>query len=325
MNPTNSVDLDFTRYLVRRRDERSSLSVAGMPDYGFALDAALRQRLAAIGPVRAVAQAITSGGVPLYTQLHTMESIAIGPNQLPDIHAIGLRCAERLGIGVPQLFLSPERTPNAFTIATDDVAPIVILTAGLVDALTPDELTFVIGHECGHIHNLHGVYNTTVELMANPVAQTVVRGVARTGASIDVVRLVLAALQGGLKLFMLQWSRCAEITCDRAGLICCGDCAAAERALVKLAVGGSGAAARINIDAYLQQLETLKGMPLRLAELGHTHPLTPRRIEAVRLFHQCEVYHRWRPGQAEPALHSREETDRRCEAIVAVVQGKGAT
>jgi Zn-dependent protease with chaperone function len=313
-NPTEGVDLSFARYLEQRQAEQASRSERQVPSYSFAMDGALRQQLAAIGPLRSVAQLLSANAVPLYKQLFAMEGVAVGPRQFETIYAAGEACARRLGIGIPQIFVVGGMAPNAFTIATDDVAPIVVLTSSLVELLEPAELQFVIGHECGHIHNLHGVYNTAVELISNPAAQLLVQNLVSAGVAFDTVRLVAAAVQGGLKLFMMHWSRCAEVTCDRAGLICCGDAEAAERALVKLVVGASPTMQQINVDAYLRQLRSVS-LPLR-------HPLIPKRIEALRLFAGCETLQAWRPELATGALRSREETDELCKAILAIVKGK---
>ena len=53
---------------------------------------------------------------------------------------------------------------NAGTYGTNEESFIVVHSA-LVDAYTDEELRFVIGHECGHIHNSHVVYLTTLHFL----------------------------------------------------------------------------------------------------------------------------------------------------------------
>ncbi len=122
---------------------------------------------------------------------------------------------------------------------------------------------------------------------------------------------------------MLRWSRCAEVTCDRAGLICCGDVQAAQSALVKLVTGGAERLQNINIQEYLKQIDQIQSMPLRFLELGETHPLIPKRIKALRVFAHCSVLHSWRPelSSATPA-RSIEETDQLCEQIIGILRGR---
>lgn len=312
-NPTAIIDLDFKHYLQSREAELSSHKVGGIPDYAFSLDQELRQQIMAMGPVRAIALSLVSLAVPLYKQIQQMEGVAVSPQQYPEIYAMGEDCARRLGIGIPQIFVYYSPVLNAYTIATDDVAPMIVLSSALVEAFEPTELKFVIGHECGHIHNLHGVYNTLVELMTNSLAAVILRSIPALGA----LKLVI---QGGLLLFFMRWSRCAEVSCDRAGLICCGDVTTATVALAKLTTGGVNRLQKINIQEYLKQIQQVQSTPVRLLELTQSHPLIHKRIEAIRLFADCDVLHSWRPElRSSTSVRSKSETDRLCEQFISVL------
>jgi Zn-dependent protease with chaperone function len=317
-NPTATVDLDFAHYLAQRQGQLSAHLVGGIPDYAFSMDQTLRQQIESLGPVRSLTKSLVATLVPLYKQIQQMQGVAVGPRQYPDIYTLGEDCARQLGIGIPQIFIYYSPLLDAYTYATDDIAPMVVLSSALVEAMTPTELKFVIGHECGHIHNLHGVYNTAVELMTNALAQTILQSIPAMGA----MKLLI---QGGLRLFFMRWSRCAEITCDRSGLICCGDLTAAQLALAKLATGGVDRLQGINLSEYLKQIQTVQSTPVRLLELFQSHPLIPKRIEALRLFAECEVFYRWRPelGTAASAW-SKQATDEQCEQFIHVL-AKGYT
>jgi Zn-dependent protease with chaperone function len=313
-NPTAIIDLDFDHYLQSRTSELNSHLVGGIPDYAFSLDGELRQQLTAMGPVRAIAQSLVSFTVPYYKQIQNMQGVAVSPQQYPEIYAIGEDCAKRLGIGIPQIFVYFSPLFNAYTIATDNVAPMIVISSALVEALEPQELKFVIGHECGHIHNLHGVYNTAVELMTNGLAKVILH-------SIPALGVLEGLIQGGLMLFFLRWSRCAEITCDRAGLICCGDSTTAQIALAKLVTGGGGRLQGINIQEYLKQICNVQSTPVRLLELFATHPLIPKRIEAIRLFADCELFYSWRPELqfSTASIRSKIEVDDLCKQFINVL------
>ncbi|PMB39611.1 peptidase M48 Ste24p [Fischerella thermalis CCMEE 5330] len=311
-NPTAAVDLNFGHYLEVRDRQLSAHLVGGIPDYAFSLDQKLRQQLTAMGPVRTVAQALVSWSVPIFQQLLLMESIEVGPQQYPHIYALGEDCAHRLGIGVPQIFIQRGSESDAYTFATDDIAPIIVLSSEIVESFTPEELKFVIGHECGHIHNLHGVYNTVIEIMTNQLAEGVLKSVPTQGV-LDLF------VQGGLTIFFKRWSRYAEITCDRAGLICCGDVRTAELAFVKLIIGSGDSLKQINIDKYLQQMSKNPSPPMQMQELFQTHPLIPKRIKALRLFAECNVFHSWRPDAKTPDVRSKQETDNLCEQALRIM------
>jgi Zn-dependent protease with chaperone function len=311
-NPTATIDLNFGHYLEVRKRQESAHLVGGIPDYAFSLDQKLRQQLMAMGPARAMAQSLVNWAVSIVEQLHQMQSIAVGPQQKPNIHALGEDCAHRLGIGVPQIFIQSGSDANAYTFATDDIAPIIVLSSAIVESFTLEELKFVIGHECGHIHNLHGVYNTTIEIMTNQLAKGILQSVPTQGMLNNFV-------QCGLTIFFKRWSRCAEITCDRAGLICCGDVNTAKLALIKLITGGGDSLGQINIESYLQQISKSSSAPIQLLELFETHPLIPKRIKALDLFSECNVFHSWRPEAKTQNAWSKEETDNLCEQAIRVM------
>lgn len=321
-NPTNAVDLDFAHYVDRRKQELAPHLQGDVPDYSFGMDGKLRRQLAAMGPIRMLAKLMVSTAIPYQRQRFAMFGVAVGPHQYPEIYNLGEDCARLLGIGIPQIFIAPDETRNAFTWATDDAAPLIVITNSLIEVLTPEELKFVIGHECGHIHNLHGIYNAAVEMLVNPVAKLMMTQMSLSGLTPGSVELVSNLIRGGLQLFMLRWSRCAEITCDRAGVICCGDIKVAQHALVKLVIGGSEQLKDINIDEYVKQLDQIKSGPLRFWELGQTHPLILKRLKAIQAFGDCEILAAWRSDWKAPSvLRSKEQIDQQCAQIIDVLKG----
>jgi Zn-dependent protease with chaperone function len=168
---------------------------------------------------------------------------------------------------------------NAHTFGTTDDACIV-LNAALVDHLSELELLDVIGHECGHIQNDHAVYMTTLYLLTR-AGNTLLRWGARPA---------VLALNG--------WARRAEITCDRAGLLCTRDLDASVGCLVKLALGSRKLYSEVNLDEYLKQLDESRGAG-RFDELGRTHPYLPKRIAALRLFADTTFYRSLGTGKGE--------------------------
>ncbi len=310
-NPTASIDLDFDSYLLSQQERLAAHLIGGIPDYAFSLDQRLRQQIIKMAPVRAIAQALVSLAVPIYKQIQQMNAVAVSPKQYPQIYTIGEECAGKLGIGIPQIFVEYSPVINGFTIATDDVAPMIVLSSALVDAMEFEELTFVIGHECGHIHNLHGVYNTAVELMTNTLAIAVLQ-------SVPALSTLKWLIQGGLMLFMMRWSRCAEVTCDRAGVICCEDINIAQMALAKLATGGVDRLQKINLQEYIKQISHVQSTPVRFLELFQTHPLIPKRIEAIRLFADCDILSDWCPSLNFSGSCRKSEIDELCEKFINV-------
>jgi Zn-dependent protease with chaperone function len=306
-NPTRSIDLGFERYLAVRKADLGRHLVDGTPDYTFDLDRELLRDLSTFAPVRWAAQSLTSFAIPLYRQLLYMGAVAVGPDQFPRVYGMAEHCARTLGIGVPQVFVFPMPMPNAFTLAFDDREPLVVVGAGLANILSDDELLAVIGHECGHIHCHHGIYHTMVVLVTGPaldLAATVLPGV------------VIWLLKNALRFFLAGWSRAAELSCDRAGVICSGGGDAAARALAGIYTGGDRLG-DVNLEALARQTERVQSTPARFLELFRSHPILAKRVEAIRLFNQCRTLFDWLPDRRRPGpVLSRLEVDEQCRQFI---------
>jgi Zn-dependent protease with chaperone function len=146
-------------------------------------------------------------------------------------------------------------------------------------------------------------------MLTNPLAKSVLQSLASLGGLIDSLKYVAAAIQGSLRLVLVRWGRAAQINCDRAGVLCCGDLDVAQYALLKLMLGGSERLKQINLDAYLEQFEQAQPKTSsRLLEFGQMHVPLPRRLEAIRLFGSSQLFG---DGQL-----TKEELDNRCEQIL---------
>jgi Zn-dependent protease with chaperone function len=124
---------------------------------------------------------------------------------------------------VPELFVMASPEPRAVTIGMSK--PIIVVTSGMVDLLDDEEMRFVLGHELGHAISGHAVYQTLLQrlIMLSGVLYAIPLG----GLG---VRAIMAAL--------MEWSRKAELSADRAGLLATQDPATAFRVHMKLASGG---------------------------------------------------------------------------------------
>lgn len=136
----------------------------------------------------------------------------------------------------PELFVTQSPIANAYTIGMDQ--PFIVLTSGLYDLMTHDEMRFVVGHELGHALSGHAVYRTMMmHLMrlANSFGFMPIGGWA--------LRAIVAAL--------LEWQRKSELSGDRAGLLCCQDLDTAIRVEMKLA--GGSRLDKLDSQAFLAQ------------------------------------------------------------------------
>ncbi len=198
----------------------------------------------------------------------------------PEIADTLQRCRETLNYDWPvEIFVRPEPVFNAYCMKNASGPVVIVLSSRLVEAFNPAELSFVIGHELGHAAFDHfGVpmpLTATVEDMAGTM-------VSRPTA---------------LQLYL--WCRAAEISADRAGLLCARDPEAAATGFFKLASGISSERVRTDLQAYAAQVESLAATPDArrkprddddTLDCFSTHPYSPVRVRAVLAFASSRVY-----------------------------------
>lgn len=222
-----------------------------------------------------------------------------------DLYDIILECADSLDIPVPYVVISNAQSGiNAYTAGTDQFAFIVI--GGLMPfVMKPEELKFVIGHECGHLALGHVVYHTAGTIL---------------GSAGGLVPLVGKAIAKAVQYPMNAWSRRSEISADRAGLICCKDIEVAKRALFRLEAGFMNID-NIDIDAYVAESErVLENMDLgMIGEFTHSHPLIPKRIKALDNFARSEAYARAVGNAYSEDLLTDKELYDETERIIAIM------
>ncbi len=288
--------LDFNAYVTRKRAERAGGAVTGEHDYSFVLD---RQARAAVESARPIQLAVAST-VRLWKQVWRGQllgnAVRVSDRQFPRIQGITRECSEQLGIVTPQVYIVNSPVLNAGTFGTDEESFILVHSA-LVDHYSDEELRTVIGHECGHIHNAHVVYLTTLHYLTRVA-----------GAFIPWI--VYPAM-----IPLNELSRRAEITCDRAGMLCSKNEQVAARALTKLVLGSRKLYDEFNLDAFLEQYEEGKDSIGRYMEALASHPYLPKRVLAMRVFAQSELFKKTAKLSPTSGL-SMSEVDDRVKALL---------
>src|SRR5262245_18289902 len=170
--------------------------------------------LRAVPGVASVLKAVAGMWNERAERLFTLASaIRVGEKQYPKLNQLRIDCAETLDLDTePDMYVA--RSPIANDYAIGIGTPFIVLTTDIVEALDYDSLRVVVGHETGHILSGHNVFRTL--LMRLMQLQSSVQWMALGALGL---RAVIAAL--------LEWYRKAELTADRAGLLCSQDPAAA--------------------------------------------------------------------------------------------------
>ena len=204
--------------------------------------------------------------------LYLASGARVGPRQFSDLDALLQECVDVLDAPEkPEFFVTQSPIANAFTIGMDQ--PFIVITSGLYDLMTHDEMRFVVGHELGHALSGHAVYRTMMMhllRLAGSVGFMPIGGWA--------LRAIVAAL--------LEWQRKAELSGDRAGLLCCQDLDTAIRVEMKLA--GGNRLDKLDSQAFLAQAREyeksgdMRDGVFKLLNLElQTHPFSVLRAAAL--------------------------------------------
>ncbi len=295
--------LGFQEYI--NRQVRSGMSGDdSTPLYAHPVDEWILRTLNA-APIKAVLDKSLDTIISVELGQYLATGIFIDQKSFPDLFDVLSHCAETLGIPIPHAVANDSPYLfNAFTAGTDEYS-FINITSGLCKYFSQEEACFVIGHECGHIASKHMVYHTLVWVMTHTASRY-----------LGPLGRILSQTAG---IPLLAWERRSEITADRAGLLCCGGIAVAERALLRL-VAGHADVEQVDIEDYLRRYKEMEEFHSASTwqQVFTTHPLIPKRIEALRLFAQSELCYdlsgKTRPDNA--ALLSRAELDRRVNQIV---------
>jgi len=230
--------------------------------------------------VRKVMGLIGERGVRLF---FTADAIRVGPRQRPKLDALYTEVLETLDYQGerPELFVS--QTPFVNAMAVGFERPFIVLNSGAVGLLNREERRVLIGHELGHIMSGHATY-TTIALILLRAGFTAIPG------------LGLIALP--IQLALLEWSRKAELSADRAGLLASQVPETTMGMYLKFA-GGTDGDDESSLDEFLVQAEeyeigghAIDGVLKILNLLFRSHPFNTARAAELQRWQRSGAYDR---------------------------------
>ncbi|MBX7193233.1 MAG: M48 family metallopeptidase [Sandaracinaceae bacterium] len=271
--------------------------------YAYAADLAMLRGFSRIRPVELAAATVVRMNKEFLRGTLLGQTVKVTERQFPSLYKLVERCARTLQVPVPQVYVANSPVMNAFTFGTEDDS-FIVLHSALVDSFSEKELLFVIGHETGHIQNKHVVYNTALILLQRM-------------AELFIGPLVLPAV-----VALNAWYRRAEITCDRAGLLCSQDLDSASRSFIKLAVGSKRLSDEVDMSEFLAQHDEAQSSVGRYMEAFQSHPYLPKRIKALQVFADSELY---RGAIGQSGGLDIDEVDQRTSAIISMDGKEGSS
>lgn len=309
-NPLLDIDTSFTNYLAVRTRKSKDHIVGGRMDYGFDADFSVRQKFITYSGWNKIYKTLVTIEIPnKFKQIFKTASEA-SQSSYPEIWAIAKSCAERLMIDIPKVFV--RNAPNKmeiYSISAENTSPVIVLTSGLCEKCTKDELSYLIGCECGHIQNNHCIYYQAAPSFGIIMDSEVVNPVTDNGKQLASV--------------MMDWLTLSNVTSDRAGIICLDRPQEFSSVFISLRQKGindiySRTGQEFDSKKAEKMYETLHVTPARSISLDSSTNSLERRYFAGMEFLNCETLYSWRNDIGAADLHTvnKQALEVRCEIII---------
>lgn len=207
-------------------------------------------------------------------------ALKLTPSMAPNIHTVGENCLKTLGLSAKlefYVYQDPQFCAKVYYPRKGQI--FIIVTSGLLENFDQDELSFVIGHELGHYLFQHHKYPAQ-----------------------DILQIGRGRLSPLQAMQLYAWKRNAEISADRAGLLCCKNFEVVAKTFFKLSSGITNDLLHFQLNEYIDQF---KDIPTESSDLHldpqdwySTHPFSPLRLKALQVFKDSQTYHKFidQPG-----------------------------
>jgi Zn-dependent protease with chaperone function len=264
-----------------KRKQLKTFPGLGAEEFQHPHDAAATAALSSVPGLDTVVAKVLEHGLERVFYLENIaDNVRVTPRMLPRLHRyLGWGC-RILDVDEPELYVNMDPQPNAYTFGHKK--PFIVLTSGLVDLLGDEELLFVIGHELGHIKAGHVLYTVLA------------RNISAIISLIGQATLGIGALIGsGLAVALHDWYRKAELTADRAGLLCVQDLDPCITSFMKLAGGAGRLWEEMDKEEFMRQIDDYDDADRSLTDRAYklwitvrrTHPFPILRCKELRAWH----------------------------------------
>lgn len=228
----------------------------------------------------------------------------------PRLYEFLERTCSELGMPMPKIGIIDDGNPNAFTYGHIPRNARIVVTTGLIDLLTEEELEAVAAHELGHIKNYDFILMTIVSVIPMLLYQIYAFTNRDKGKPTYLIGLMAYGAYIISQYAVLFFSRVREYYADNFSVRTVNSDDALGSALVKIAYGfvkvENKKPAKANALGVVNNLQSqsfvlnnykaaecgkvieklinwdIKSIWGRLYELSSTHPLTAKRIMAMK-------------------------------------------
>lgn len=232
--------------------------------------------------------------------LRAAKARVITEAEAPELYAMVATLAQRAGLPMPRVAVSPELQPNAFATGRNPRNAVVCATQGLLTQLPRDEVEGVMAHELMHVKHRDILIGSVAAAIATAIsfaAQMAMWGAMfggggrngdrGGGAGGALLVALLAPMAAGLMQMAISRSR--EYEADRGAAALIGTGEPLARALERIEVMAkrtpmaiAPAQAQAYIHNPLDEASHQRRGGMDVARLFSTHPPTAERIRRLR-------------------------------------------
>jgi Zn-dependent protease with chaperone function len=278
--------------LPARRNRVALPQIAGV-SWEHPADRAALQALRAVPGFDDVVRKIIAilGGERGIRLLFQGNAVRCGPQQYPLAHALHIEVVATFDWPtVPELYVSQTPVFNAGAYGVDD--PFIVLHSAALELLDEEELRALIAHEMGHVVSGHALYRTIAEILL--------------AVSLGSLPFLAGIALLPVRLAILEWSRKAELSADRAGLLGSQNILASQQLFMKMAGAYRGAleSGQMALDPFIAQaneyVATNEGLDIVykiLNTLALTHPMNTVRAAELQKWIAAGDYERILRGE----------------------------
>ena len=222
-------------------------------------------------------------------------------SQAPQLFNVVEEMSIASGVPMPKVYVMEEDALNAFATGTSTSNGSIVVTRGLLDTLTRDELQGVVAHEMSHIANLDTRYMTVVgvtvgliALVSDMILRTMQWGGSgrsrggndrkSSGAGLLIVVLIVVAIFAPLaaKAVQMAVSRQREYLADATSVQFTRNPAGLVSALTKLEAAAKPFPGVSHATQHLFIVNPMQRVTAKTSALMATHPEIGDRIARLR-------------------------------------------
>jgi len=205
----------------------------------------------------------------------------VSQQEAPQLYSTVQHLAQRAGLPMPSLYITPDMQPNAFATGRDPQHAAIAVTQGILQMLSPTELEGVLAHEMSHIKHRDILISSVTATLAGVLSflPRVLWFFGGRDSSIGMVGRLAMWILAPIAAMMIQMmvSRSREFEADREGARLCGRPVALADALRRLESGAQSIPMQANqATAHMYIINPLRADGLK--KLFSSHPPTAERV-----------------------------------------------